>query len=182
MTIIRSPLKAIRDLAFTGRCGHSVYCLWLECDSCGDANDLHRLDRAFGTFIKESDRPTLIIVDSHIGYGAPNKQDTHSAHGEPWVKKKLVSQTLLWLAGRPLRFLVPDEVPAHFNRVSEKGKELRSAWMARFADYQAKYPELASHLYQMQHRQLPAGWKTVKFLLFPPDAKGLAGREVSESC
>ena len=145
----------------------------------GDANDLEMLDRAFSTFRKESDRPTLIIVDSHIAYGAPNKQDTHAAHGEPLGEEeiRLTKRNYGW--PEDAKFLVPDEVPAHFQQgIGARGAELRKTWMTRFTEYQAQYPELADHLYKMQHRQLPAGWDK-DLPVFPSDEKGLAGREAS---
>jgi transketolase len=145
----------------------------------GDANDLEMLDRAFGTFLKESERPTLIIVDSHIAYGAPNKQDTHGAHGEPLGEEeiRLTKRNYGW--PEDARFLVPAEVPTHFQQgIGQRGHDLRTKWMSRFGDYQARYPELGDHLYKMQHRQLPDGWDR-NLPVFPPDAKGLAGREVS---
>ena len=145
----------------------------------GDANDVDMLDRAFGTFRKESDRPTLIIVDSHIAYGAPNKQDTHAAHGEPLGDEeiRLTKRNYGW--PEDAKFLVPDGVPAHFQEgIGARGAELRNAWMARFSEYQAQYPELADHLYKMQHRQLPEAWDK-GLPTFSPDEKGLAGREAS---
>ncbi len=145
----------------------------------GDANDLDMLDRAFSTFRKETDRPTLIIVDSHIAYGAPNKQDTHAAHGEPLGEEeiRLTKRNYGW--PEDAKFLVPDEVPVHFQKgIGVRGSELRKAWMARFTEYQAQYPELADHLYKMQHRQLPEGWDK-DLPVFPPDQKGMAGREAS---
>jgi transketolase len=145
----------------------------------GDANDLEMLDRAFGTFHKERERPTLIIVDSHIAYGAPNKQDTHAAHGEPLGDEeiRLTKRNYGW--PEDAKFLVPDGVPAHFQQgIGVRGAELRNAWMTRFTKYQAQYPELADHLYKMQHRQLPEGWDK-DLPAFPSDEKGLAGREAS---
>jgi transketolase len=145
----------------------------------GDANDVDMLDRAFGTFRKESDRPTLIIVDSHIAYGAPNKQDTHAAHGEPLGDEeiRLTKRNYGW--PEDAKFLVPDGVPTHFQEgIGARGAELRNAWMARFSEYQAQYPELADHLYKMQHRQLPEAWDK-GLPTFSPDEKGLAGREAS---
>lgn len=145
----------------------------------GDANDLEMLDRAFSTFGKESDRPTLIIVDSHIAYGAPNKQDTHAAHGEPLGVEeiRLTKRNYGW--PEDAKFLVPDEVPTHFQQgIGARGAALRKAWMDRFAKYQTQYPELADHLYKMQHRQLPEAWDK-SLPTFPPDEKGLAGREAS---
>ena len=167
------------DLAFTEDVATRFIAYGWNVTRVGDANDLDMLDRAYGTFLKESDRPTLIIVDSHIAYGAPNKQDTHSAHGEPLGEEeiRLTKRNYGW--PEDARFLVPDEVPTHFQQgIGKRGKDLRRAWMSRFADYQAKYPELAGHLFQMQHRQLPDGWDH-KIPVFPPDAKGLAGRETS---
>ncbi|TFG60947.1 MAG: transketolase, partial [Nitrospirales bacterium] len=145
----------------------------------GDANDVEMLDRAFGTFRKESERPTLIIVDSHIAYGAPNKQDTHAAHGEPLGDEeiRLTKRNYGW--PEDAKFLVPDGVPTHFQQgIGARGAELRNGWMARFSKYQAQYPELADHLYKMQHRQLPEAWDK-GLPTFPPDEKGLAGREAS---
>lgn len=145
----------------------------------GDANDLEMLERAFKTFQKTTDRPTLIIVDSHIAWGAPNKQDTHAAHGEPLGEEeiKLTKRNYGW--PEDAKFLVPDEVRAHFQQgIGARGRGLREAWMVLFKEYQAKHPELADHLYKMQHRQLPTGWdKDVP--TFPADSKGLAGRDAS---
>jgi transketolase len=145
----------------------------------GDANDLEMLERAFKTFQKTTDRPTLIIVDSHIAWGAPNKQDTHAAHGEPLGEEeiKLTKRNYGW--PEDAKFLVPDEVRAHFQQgIGARGRGLREAWMVLFKEYQTKHPELADHLYKMQHRQLPTGWdKDVP--TFPADPKGLAGRDAS---
>jgi transketolase len=167
------------DLAFTEDVATRFMAYGWNVTRVGDANDLEMLDRAFGTFLKETERPTLMIVDSHIAYGAPNKQDTHAAHGEPLGEEeiRLTKRNYGW--PEDAQFLVPTEVPAHFQQgIGKRGKDLRTAWMSRFADYQARYPELADHLYKMQHRQLPDGWDR-KLPVFPPDAKGLAGREVS---
>src|SRR5262249_42071649 len=125
----------------------------------GDANDLDMLARAFRTFLNTRDRPTLIIVDSHIAYGAPNKQDTSAAHGEPLRDQeiKLAQRHYGWPEDR--KFYVPDGVYQHFqNEMGKRSKELRDAWFARVRDYRSKYPELADQLYRTQHRQLPEGW------------------------
>jgi transketolase len=145
----------------------------------GDANDLDMLTRAFNTFLTTSDRPTLIIVDSHIAYGAPNKQDTHAAHGEPLGEEeiKLTKHNYGW--PEDARFLVPDDVPLHFQEgMGRRGHEQRAAWMAKFTEYQTQYPQLADHLYKMQHRQLPDGWDK-DLPTFPADPKGVAGRDAS---
>jgi len=167
------------DLAFTEDVAARFVAYGWKVMRVEDANDLERLDQAFGTFLEETERPTLIIVDSHIAYGSPNKQDTHGAHGEPLGEEeiRLTKRNYGW--PEDSRFLVPADVPTHFQEgIGKRGKELRAAWMSRFADYQSAYPELGNHLYQMQHRQLPDGWDR-NLPVFPSDAKGLAGREAS---
>jgi len=145
----------------------------------GDANDLAMLDRAFETARKRSDRPTLIIVDSHIGYGAPHKQDTHAAHGEPLGEDevKLAKQFYGWPPEE--KFLVPEEARRHFaDGMGARGARLRGEWMSRFEAYKARYPAEADALFRMQHRQLPDGWDE-DIPTFPADPKGMAGREAS---
>jgi transketolase len=145
----------------------------------GDANDLERLDRAFRTFQRTSDRPTLIIIDSHIAYGAPNKEDTSAAHGEPLGEEeiRLTKRNYGWT--EDAKFLIPEGVCEHFQQgIGQRGHALRDAWMAKFSDYGAKYPELADHLYKMQHRELPQGWEK-NLPTFETDAKGVAGRDAS---
>ena len=145
----------------------------------GDANDLEMLQRAFATFHKTTDRPTLIIVDSHIAWGAPNKQDTHAAHGEPLGEEeiRLTKRNYGW--PEDVKFLVPDDVPGHFQEgIGKRGRALREAWMKLFDGYKATHPDLADQLYRMQHRQLPDGWDK-DIPTFPADAKGLAGRDAS---
>ncbi|MBM3834191.1 MAG: transketolase [Verrucomicrobia bacterium] len=145
----------------------------------GDANDIEMLRRAFKVFKNTSDRPTLIIVDSHIAWGAPNKQDTHAAHGEPLGEEeiKLTKRNYGW--PEDAKFLVPDAVRQHFhNGMAKRGATLRENWMAKFKDYEKQFPQLADHLYKMQHRQLPDGWDK-DLPVFPADPKGLASRDSS---
>ncbi len=145
----------------------------------GDANDLEMLARAFRTFKNTLDRPTLIIVDSHIAYGSPNKQDTSAAHGEPLGEEeiRLTKRNYGW--PEDARFLVPEGVREHFQTgMGQRGQALRKAWMARFEEYRAQHPELAEQLYRMQHRQLPERWDK-DLPAFPPDPKGLGGRDAS---
>ncbi len=145
----------------------------------GDANDLAMLERALKVFRSTSERPTLLIVDSHIAYGAPNKQDTSAAHGEPLGEDeiRLAKRNYGW--PEDAKFLVPEGVPEHFRAgIGRRGHEARESWMAKFAEYSQKYPELADQLYRMQHRQLPAGWDK-NLPAFPADAKGLATRDSS---
>ena len=145
----------------------------------GDANDLDMLERAFNTFHRTTDRPTLIIVDSHIAYGAPNKQDTSGAHGEPLGENeiRLTKSNYGW--PEDAKFLVPDEAREHFKSgIGKRGAELRAGWLQKFAQYKTKYPELADHLSKMQRRQLPDGWDK-DIPSFPADPKGMAGRDSS---
>ena len=145
----------------------------------GDANDLEMLARAFRTFQNCKDRPTLIIVDSHIGYGSPHKQDTSAAHGEALGEEevRLTKRNYGWPEDET--FYVPDGVYDHFRQgIGKRGKQLRDAWFARIEEYRKQYPELAEELYRMQHRQLPEDWDR-DLPAFPADAKGMATRESS---
>jgi transketolase len=145
----------------------------------GDANDLDMIGRAFRTFQKTTDRPTLIIVDSHIGYGSPNKQDTSAVHGDPLGEEeiRLTKRNYGW--PEDAKFYIPDGVYEHFQQgIGTRGKTLRDAWFMRIKEYKVKYPELADQLYRMQHRQLPDGWDK-DLPVFPSDAKGMATRASS---
>lgn len=124
----------------------------------GDANDLDLLRRAFETFRAETERPTLVIVESHIAYGAPTKQDTSAAHGEPLGEDEVRAAKRAYGWPEDGHFLVPDEVREHFAAgIGSRGRALRDAWLARFEQYAGQYPELAGHLLAMQRRELPEG-------------------------
>jgi len=145
----------------------------------GDANDLDRIEQALGVFRETKARPTLIILDSHIGYGAPRKQDTSAAHGEPLGEEevRLTKRSYGW--PEEAQFLVPDGVREHFAAgIGARGADARSRWTALFASYRATHPELATEIDQMQRRDLPAGWDR-NLPVFPADAKGVAGRDAS---
>ena len=145
----------------------------------GDANDQEMLSRAFRVFQATTDRPTLIIVDSHIAYGAPHKQDTSAAHGEPLGEEeiKLTKRNYGW--PEDAKFLVPGGVRERFSELlGQRGHAAREAWMAKFAEYQSQYPQLADHLFRMQKRELPDGWDA-DIPVFPADPKGMAGRDAS---
>jgi transketolase len=145
----------------------------------GDANDLEMLARAFHTFQSATDRPTLIIVDSHIAYGSPHKQDTSAAHGEPLGEDEIRATKRAYGWPEDAKFLVPDGVREHFQAVmGQRGRRLRSDWMALFKKYETAHPELADQLNCMQHRKLPTGWDR-DLPVFPADAKGLATRDSS---
>ena len=145
----------------------------------GDANDLDMLARAIHVAQNSTDRPTLIIIDSHIAYGAPSKQDTSAAHGEPLGEEEIRGTKRNYGWPEDAKFLVPDGVVDHFRQgMMDRGGKAREAWMALFESYKTQFPDLASQLYQMEHRQLPEGWDK-NLPVFPPDAKGVASRDSS---
>lgn len=143
-----------------------------------DGNDLAALEAAYQTFVKTDDAPTLIVVESHIGWGSPNKQDSHSAHGEPLGDDeiKLTKEVYGWPT-EP-KFYVPDGVYEHFQSgIGARGAKLHADWVSLFQNYQAEYPELAKELELIQSRQLPEGWDR-ELPTYAADAKGKASRDV----
>ena len=145
----------------------------------GDANDTERIGRALEIFRRTDDRPTLIIIDSHIGYGAPHKQDTAAAHGEPLGEDevRLAKESYGWPADA--QFLVPDGVYEHFRAgIGQRGRQLREEWTALFERYRSAHPELADQIARIQRRELPDGWDA-DLPTFPADDKGIASRESS---
>ena len=142
----------------------------------GDANDLDMMKRALDVFDATDDRPTLIIVDSHIGWGSPNKQDTSAAHGEPLGEEEIRLTKKFYDWPEDAKFLVPDGVKERFQElVGARGKAARDAWFDLYERYKAEHPELGAQLYAMQHRELPDGWDR-DLAEFPPDEKGMATR------
>jgi transketolase len=142
-----------------------------------DANDLDALSKAYNLFLQTNDRPTLILVHSHIGYGSPHKQDTNAAHGEALGEEevRLTKKNYGW--PEDAKFFVPDGVRENFQEgIGKRGSELREAWMKLLAEYRGKYSDLADQLHMMQHRELPTGWDK-DLPTFPADAKGMATRE-----
>jgi transketolase len=145
----------------------------------GDANDLGRIEHAIEIFHKTKDRPTFIILDSHIGYGAPHKQDTAEAHGEPLGDDEIRLAKRFYGWPEDAKFLVPDGVYEHFARgIGERGAAAREQWMKLMDGYRAAHPDLADELDRMQRRELPDGWDR-DLPVFPADAKGIAGRDAS---
>jgi len=144
-----------------------------------DANDLDALDNAYRRFQQTTEGPTLIRVHSHIGYGAPHKQDTNAAHGEPLGEEeaRLAKRSYGW--PEDSKFLVPDGVLEHFEQgIGRRGHELRENWMQLYAEYARRFPELAEQIAGMEHRELPPGWDR-DLPQFPADAKGMATRDSS---
>ncbi len=144
-----------------------------------DANDVGLIEHALEVFRQTKGRPTFIILDSHIGYGSPHRQDTAEAHGEPLgdEESKLTKRAYGW--PEDAKFLVPDGVREHFDAgIGQRGADARRRWTELFASYRAKFPALATELDQMQKRELPAGWDR-NLPVFPADSKGIAGRDAS---
>ncbi|MGB6967054.1 MAG: transketolase, partial [Xanthobacteraceae bacterium] len=145
----------------------------------GDANDLESIAEALEVFRKTKERPTLIVLDSHIGYGSPHKVDTSAAHGEPLGEDevRLVKRAYHWPENA--KFLVPDGVMERFaDGIGQRGGKARRDWEAMFAKFRARFSDLATEIDLMQMRELPAGWDR-NLPNFPPDAKGIAGRDAS---
>jgi transketolase len=144
-----------------------------------DANDVAGIERALTTFQQTKGRPTFIVLDSHIGYGSPHKQDSPEAHGEPLGDEevRLAKRSYGW--PEDAKFLVPDGVYGHFQEgIGARGAGLREDWRKLFEAYRAKFPQLAEDIDRMQRRELPDGWDS-NLPVFPTDPKGLAGREAS---
>jgi transketolase len=145
----------------------------------GDANDVDRIETALQVFKRTTDRPTFIILDSHIGYGSPHKQDTAEAHGEPLGDDeiRLTKRSYGWPADA--KFLVPEKAREHFAAgIGARGAKAHRQWADLFAAYSVKNPELANEIELMERRELPPGWDK-DLPVFPADTKGMAGREAS---
>lgn len=143
-----------------------------------DGNDLEALDQAIRAAQAETDRPSLILVRTHIGYGSPNKQDTTSAHGSPLGEEevKLTKENLGW----PVEpaFLVPPEAEEHFRAAVNVGKRLAAKWEEQLVIYAQKYPDLAKELRSLIHGHIPEDWDK-NIAAFAADSKGLATRAAS---
>jgi len=145
----------------------------------GDANDVDRIEHALRVFQQTTGRPTFIVLDSHIGYGSPHKQDTSAAHGEPLGddEVRLTKRAYGW--PEDAKFLVPDGVREYFTAgIGKRGADARAEWTKLFANYRAQFSELAAEIDQMQKRELPEGWDR-NLPVFPADEKGMAGRDAS---
>jgi len=147
--------------------------------SVGDANDLDRIEGALGVFRKTPGRPTLIVLDSHIGYGSPHKHDTAAAHGEPLGEEEVRLAKRFYGWPEDAKFLVPQGVYEHFAAgIGARGQQAHSEWNGLFDSYRTQYPELANEIDLIERRELPAGWDR-GLPSFPADAKGMAGRDAS---
>lgn len=172
----RITIEGKTDLAFSEDVGARFQGYHWHVQHVKDANDLESLTRAVRAAREETRRPSLIMVDSHIAYGAPNKQDTHGAHGEPLGEEEIraTKKNYGWDPDR--KFFVPDEIKAYRETVVARGKKLEAEWRAKFSAYAQAHPELAQQWRLMEKRELPAGWDA-GLPAFSADAKGLASRD-----
>jgi transketolase len=175
----RVTIEGHTDLAFSDDVAARFLAYGWNVQRVGDANDTERLARAIETFRSTHDVPTLIIVESHIGYGAPHKHDTSAAHGEPLGvdEIRLAKRSYGW--PEDAKFLVPAGVREHFREgIGKRGRQLRNDWFARLEKFRGKYPDLVDQLERMQKRELPDGWDA-DLPVFAANAKGLASRDSS---
>ena len=172
-------IEGITDLTFTEDVAARFNAYGWKVLRVGDANDLDAIEEALRTFRRTRGQPTFIILDSLIGYGSPNKQNTAAAHGEPLGEEEIRLTKRAYGWPEDATFLVPDGVREHFHAgMGMRGASARHAWTQLFASYRASYPALASEIEQVQRRELPAGWDR-NLPVFPADPKGLAGRDAS---
>jgi transketolase len=174
----RVTIEGSTDLAFTEDVAVRFLGYGWNVVRVSDAIDLEMLSRAYEAFLA-ADRPTLIIVHSHIGYGAPHLHDTNKAHGDPLgpVEVRLAKEFYDWPPDA--QFLVPEGVQDHFRaQLGRRGAEQHAAWRQMFAAYRQQYPDLADQIDRMQRRDLPEGWDH-GLPSFPADSKGMATREAS---
>jgi transketolase len=175
----RVTIEGHTDLAFSEDVAARFLSYGWNVHRVGDVNDLGRLAEAIEIFRRTKDAPTFIIVDSHIGFGAPHKHDTSAAHGEPLGEEevRLAKRSYGW--PEDAKFLVPDGVREHIrDGVGRRGESLHAAWRTQFESYRTKYPELADEIERMQRREPPAKWDAA-LPVFAADAKGLASRDSS---
>jgi transketolase len=172
-------IEGATDIAFTEDVATRFVGYGWNVTRVGDANDLQMLGRAFATFAREQHRPTLIIVDSHIAYGAPTKEGTAAAHGEPLGEDEVRATKSFYGFPPDEQFYVPDGVYENFaDGIGARGARLAGEWKAAFEAYRAEFPDLADQLDRMQRRELPDGWDA-DIPTFPADPKGIASRASS---
>jgi len=171
-------LSAGTDIAFTEDRARRFEAYGWHTRSVSDGNDLVAIDGALRAARAETERPSLILVRTHLGYGSPDKQDTFEAHGSPLGPDEVrrTKRNLHWPEGTP--FLVPEPVLAHFRRAIERGEQAETTWNDRFSAYAEAFPDLARELRQTLRGELPANWDS-DIPDFPPDAKGIATRVAS---
>jgi transketolase len=175
----RVTIEGHTDIAFTEDVAARFLAYNWNVTTVADANDLDSVARSLHVFLSEHQRPTLILVHSHIGYGSP-LEDSPKAHGEP-LGVDAVRSTKRFLGMPEDRdFYVPDGVYERFAAgMAARGAESRRTWEESLAKYRASYPELADELDRLQRRRLPDGWEQALEPAFAADAKGIASRDSS---
>src|SRR5580704_11090845 len=175
----RITIEGHTDLAFSDDVAARFRAYGWNVERVGDANDTERVAQALESFRRTDNAPTLIIVQSHIGYGSPHKQDTSAAHGEPLGEEevRLAKRSYCW--PEDAKFLVPDGVRERFqDGVAQRGRDLHKAWVTLFESYRSNHPDLADQFQRMQAHALPDDWDA-HLPEFAADAKGLASRDSS---
>jgi transketolase len=175
----RVTIEGHTDLAFTEDVAARFMAYGWDVERVTDPNDTELVARALDKYLATKDRPTLIVVHSHIGYGAPHKQDTSAAHGEPLGPEE-VRLTKEFFGFSPDEFfVVPPGVRERFAaKMGARGSGLRKEWDGMFARYKAQYPDLADNLERMRTRDLPPDWQKA-LPTFPPSASGISTRDAS---
>jgi transketolase len=171
-------LSAATDLTFTEDVKKRFSAYGWHTQFVEDGNNLDAVEHALRNAQKDKQRPSIILLHTHLGYGSPNKQDTFEAHGSPLGEEevRLTKQNLGW----PLKpaFYIPEAALAHFREAVEKGSQSEAKWIERFVLYSMAYPDLAQELHRVMQRELPEGWEK-DIPEFSPDPKGMATRVAS---
>ena len=167
------------DLAFDENVGDRFKAYGWAVNHVHDANDLDAISAAYRWALGITDRPKLIVLDSHIAYGAPTKHDTKEAHGEPLGDEEIKLTKRFYGWPEDAKFLVPDGVRENFDQVlGKRGQQLNATWKSLFDKYSQQNADLAGQYERMTKRELPDGWDK-DLPTFPADAKGLATRDSS---
>jgi transketolase len=174
----RVSLAASTQVTFTEDRARRFEAYGWHTQTVADGNDLKAIERALRAARAEAERPSLILVRTHLGYGSPHKQDTFEAHGSPLGEEevRLTKQALGWPTEPP--FYIPDRALQHFRQALGQGEQAEAEWNARLADYAREFPDLAAEFQQAMRGELPTGWDA-DIPSFPADARGAATRVAS---
>ena len=174
----RVTIEGHTDITFTEDVAERFIAYGWNITMVADANDIESIGRAFRTFRAEGERPTLVVVHSHIGYGSP-VEDSPKAHGAPFGVEGVKATKRFFGLPEDADFYVPDSVYSQFaSGIGARGRAVREEWEAMFGRYRAAFPGLAGEIEHIQRRDLPDGWEKA-LPAFPPDAKGIASRDSS---